>query len=209
LFSDLWLRLKDVLKATAGQRCYISVYWDGVDTLSHYYGAHNDYLRQEIAMQLQLLRGVLNDPNMRDGQTLFMLIADHGHHDVQSSVDLTTEPAAQPIAAALRSMPSGDRRFGYLHLQPGTLTQVEQTLAVHYSDRFAWAVPSTAAEAGLFGSGTPHPEFFARAGDLLITPRLGSSLISPAKPHKPGPLYSMHAGLTDWEMLVPLLWKRI
>lgn len=198
-FTDLWLRLHDVLRLTAGQRCYVSVYWEMVDSLSHMYGAHNDYLSAEIKAQFTALRDTLADPKVHDGRTLVLIAADHGHHPVPDMIDMGKDPA---LYDALRGAPFGDSRLGFLMLRDGKRTQAIDALA-RYSDRLAWVDPQMAFEAGLFGPAL-HPELAHRVGDLIVIPRLWVRLGYCGKPPESA---SNHGGLSDWEMLVPLLWN--
>lgn len=209
-FSDWGMRLRVALKQTAGQRALIVSYWDGVDGLSHAYGAHSDEVRNEVRTQLTVIRDALARPEGRDGRTLVMLLADHGHHDAPNLLDFRQTEAGRAIFGAMRGIYSGDQRFAYLHLRDGMRPQVEDALRAHYADSLAWFTPSDALAAGVFGRGTAHDHFAQRTGDLIITPRLGtklSYLLDPTDPRMVGSHVSVHAGLSDWEMLVPLLWQ--
>jgi hypothetical protein len=64
-------------------------------------------------------------------------------------------------------------------------------------------VPSEALGAGLFGPETPYSETGPRLGDLAVIARQGVTLGE--RPLKPGLPLSRHGGLSDREMLVPLL----
>lgn len=211
-FSDWGMRLRSALKQTAGQRALIVTYWDGVDSLSHAYGAHSEEVRQEIRAQFLLLQDALNKPESRDGRTLVMLLADHGHHNAPNSIDFTQTAAGRQIFDAMRGAFTGDQRFAYLHLRDGKKSAVIDALQAEYADSLAWFTPEEALAAGVFGTTPPHPHFYHRAGDLILTPRLGYKLAYPVQPADPKRLsnhVSIHAGLSDWEMLVPMLWQII
>lgn len=211
-FSDWGMRLRAALKQTAGQRALIVTYWDGVDSLSHAYGAQSEEVRQEVRAQFLLLQDALNKPESRDGRTLVMLLADHGHHDAPNTIDFSHTAGGRDILDAMRGAFTGDQRFAYLHLREGKKSAVMDTLQADYADSLAWFSPSEALAAGVFGTGTPHTHFHHRAGDLIVTPRLGYKLAYPVQPTDPRRLsnhLSLHAGLSDWEMLVPMLWQVI
>lgn len=205
-YSDFWLRLQELLHQTAGQKCYVSIYWPAVDTLSHAYGAHTDYLHHEIKFQLSQLRQILNNTSTHDGQTLFMLVADHGHHDVENSILIDEHPQAAPIYDAMRGWAGAETRFSYLYLRNGQAQQVIDTFQAHFADNFTWLNAEEALQAGLFGLDTPYIESIHRLGDLIIIPRLNWQISSNASKFK---AISRHGGLSDWEMLIPLVWKRI
>lgn len=199
-YTDLWLRLSDVLRTTARKRCYVSVYWEMVDALSHAYGAHNDYLRAEIKSQMTALRDTLAKAEPRDGRTLVMIAADHGHYPMPQLVDIATDP---DLFDAVRGRPSGDSRLSYWLLRDGTKSRVTDVLAARYSDVLAWADPQTVIDAGVFGAGL-HPELHHRLGDLVVFPREGVR-IGYREAHRDS-RGSNHGGLSDWEMFAPLLW---
>jgi predicted AlkP superfamily pyrophosphatase or phosphodiesterase len=203
---DLWLRFEDVLQQTRGQRCYVSAYWPVVDTLSHFYGARNRYLHNEIRWQMQNLRALLHNEAIADGRTLVMILADHGHVDVPNTVDLATNPAAQPLRDALRLSYGAESRFSYLYIREGYRQQAIETIETHFADQLAWMDGQQAIEAGLFGPGPRHPEIFHRVGDLIVLSRPGYHMIDSIRK---GPTRSKHGGLSEYDMLVPFMWKVI
>lgn len=204
--TDFWLRFEELLTQTKGQRCYISVYHDAVDGLSHYYGAHNRYLQTEIKSQLRHLRDIITSDAIRDGRTMVMILADHGHHDVPNAVLLAEDDRAQPIWEAMRGGMGAEGRFSYLYLRDGHKQTVIDTIDRHFSDQLTWIEPQAALEAGLFGDGTPYVETHHRLGDLIVLSRLNWQLGDPTRNFTS---ISRHGGLSDWEMLIPLLWKQV
>lgn len=204
-FGDFWLRLSDTLRATAGQRCVVSVYWPAVDTLAHVYGADTPYLRAEVRQQFEALVRALADDRVQDRRTLFLFLADHGHHDVRQFVNLRHHPQAGPVQAAQRLSLSGEGRLPYLTLLPEQRTVALETLSRDFADMLTWVDARTAVAAGLFGPEPPYAEALHRLGDVVLIPRLGYMVFDTP----PEPIVSAHGGLADWEMLVPFIWKRL
>lgn len=203
--SDVWQRLSDVLAMTAGQQCCISAYLPDIDAISHLYGYDTPYLREEINRQMFGLRTVLSDIAVQDGRTLVLITADHGHYNAQRTIAFDQETRMRPITAAMRGGFGGDERFAYLYLRAGNRSDVREILAEHYPD-VAVVDAETAIKSGLFGKGTQHPDLWTRVGDVILLPRAGIRLANRTS----DPVYnSIHAGLSDWEMLVPLLWTHI
>lgn len=203
---DMWLRLRDVLEQTAGQRCFVNAYWPVVDLLSHAYGFQSKYVYNEIAYQIQALRDLLSDPGVQDGHTLVLIVADHGHYDSVDTVDLPSDDSAKPIYDAMRGSFGGELRFAHLFLQSGSRQRVIDVLAQAFNDRLAWVEPQTARHAGLFGNGDTHPDVMNRMGDLIVISRQGYRLRDYNRYLK---AIGIHGGLSDWEMMVPLIWRRI
>ncbi|MCB9452513.1 MAG: alkaline phosphatase family protein [Anaerolineaceae bacterium] len=205
-FSDLWPRLADVLAQTAGQRCCVSVYWPAVDSIAHHYGADNKYTRHEVMQELLNLRDVLNAESARDGRTLVLILADHGHHDAPQDIRLHQDERARPIFNAMRGGFGGETRLTHLYLRDGYKQAVINTIQEHFADGLTWADAETALAAGLFGTESPHSEAAHRLGDLTLIARLNWQI---SDNFLRFPLISTHGGLSDWEMLVPFLWKRL
>jgi hypothetical protein len=203
--TDLFPQLHTLLKQTRGQRGVIVVYTPNVDTLSHAYGYDTGILRTEITLQLEGLRAVLTDSMIRDGRTLALITADHGHYDSPVELDLDKDPLLLPVRKAMRLPFGGDERFGYLYLREGTRAQVIDTFAEHFSRHAAVIDGETAVASGLFGEAA-HPELLNRVGDLIVLPRQGVRLVDTARPMR---MVSIHAGLGEWDMLTPLLWTRL
>lgn len=203
---DMWLRLQDVLTETSGQRCYVSVYWELVDVLSHDYGAHNRYTANEIKHQLRQLRAVLADEKLHDGRTAVMIVADHGHYDVPEFIDYMNDPRLQVLQDSLQRVPSAEARFGLFQVQDAKKSQIMQVFQEDFADTILCLDVDEAIGAGLFGKITDHPELIHRLGNLIITPRQGIRLTDKIRNFVS---ISRHGGLSDWEMLVPFMWKQI
>ncbi len=205
-YTDLWLRLHDILRETVRQHCFISVYWPAIDTESHLHGAHHRYLRAEVKYQLTELRKLLGDNSIHDGHTLFMFVADHGHHDAPHHIDLVEDKLAEPIYGAMRGGSGAESRFTYLYLREGQKQQVIDTVEEHFAENLTWIDPGTALEAGLFGPGQPYKETNHRLGDLILISRLNWRTSEPTRAFSS---VSRHGGLSEWEMLIPLIWRRL
>lgn len=199
--SDFMGEVASVLKATQGKRSYVSIYWSGVDALAHRYGAHHPYTNDEIREKIFALRDLVRQDLLADGETLFMFFADHGHYDATQAIDLGDDAL---IADAMQMSLSGDERHAYLYAKHGTVDAIKDHIKSHYADKLTVIESKQALELGYFGD-TPSKHFIDRIGDLILIPRLGYTVADP----KMGaiPMISRHAGLSDWEMLIPFIWQ--
>src|SRR5690606_29008540 len=141
-----------------------------VDAIAHLYGAATEQAAIEIRRQLADLRAVLDAGEVRDGRTLFALVADHGHSMTHEHLSL---PDHAPLSEALRCGPGGEARFTYLYLRDGYRAGVADYLRETMPEKFVTLCPADAQRAGLFGPDAPHPEAGARLGDLIVIPREG------------------------------------
>jgi hypothetical protein len=207
--NDLWMRLRDVLMQTKGQKCCLSVYIPNVDALSHAYGDDTLYLRAEIRHQMQQLRQIVSDPAVQDGRTLLLVTADHGHANALNVIDIDQDARFAPVRSAMRGSAGGDERFLYLYLREGTAASIVEYLNNELGDLLTAVPIETALQGGLFGdikaSERWHPELRQRLGDVLVLARPGVRL---SDTQRLSPIVSVHAGLSAAEMMVPLLWRR-
>jgi len=204
--SDVWVRLADVLHDTAGQPGYVNIYLGAVDSLSHHYGAKNVYVHYEIKQQLKHLLEVLSSEGVKDGQTLFIFTADHGHADAPHKIDLQST-SAESIRRMMRLGLTGDMRLGQLHLQNGCVDDVIAEIHANYGDRLTAISSAEALSAGLFGYDTIYSESKHRLGDVILIPRLGTQVVDSSLGVLD--LESWHGGLSPDEMLVPFIFKRL
>jgi hypothetical protein len=201
-YTDLWITLRDLLHKTKGDRCFINVYWGAVDAMSHLYGTASEQSINEIRRQLTDLRDTLLLEGIDDGRTLLMFTADHGHTPVQDTINAMEYP---PLAEALRCLPGGEWRFGHWYLRYDYRQQVIDYLQAEFGDQVTTLLPSEALQAGLFGSDAPCPETAARLGDLSVIARANFSIGD--RPIYSTAAVSRHGGLSEREMLVPLLMR--
>lgn len=206
--GDFFPRLTDALRATRGQRCYVGVYDPNVDSVAHQYGALSHYTHHELKSRLRALRDVLADTSLHDGQTTFILTADHGHYDVDNALDMAYQvELRRGILPHLSMAGSGECRLPILHVRAGGADAVKATIDAHFSDVLTYVDSDVALQAGLFGDvGDLHPETPYRLGDIVLIARLGTIVEDTNLVRLK--LVSWHGGLSDWEMLTPLLWTR-
>lgn len=199
-YTDLWITLRNLLRQTRGERCFVSVYWAAVDSISHLHGTVSEASITEVRRQLGDLRDTLAADGVADGRTLFMFAADHGHTPVPDHITIADHA---PLAEALRCAPGGEGRFAHFYLRHDYRAQAAEYIQSCLGDRFACLVPSEALAAGLFGPELPYAETAPRLGDLTVIARQGWTIGD--RPRGTMAALSRHGGLSDQEMLVPLL----
>jgi predicted AlkP superfamily pyrophosphatase or phosphodiesterase len=204
--GDSWGRIHDVLHQTRGQRCFVTMYLSNVDALSHMYGQRSSHVKREIRSQLQSLSELLEDRSARDGKTLVIMVADHGHVETRLALDLDRNETMQGLREALHMTYACDASLSYLFIRADFRERVKEVLKERFSEHLTYADPSKAVECGIFGPQADHPDLLSRLGDLLVIARSGVRLADQVRPFN---AKSWHGGLSEWEMLVPLMWRRI
>lgn len=202
--NDMPLSIEDALRQTRGKKAYISVYWSGVDSVAHLHGAHNRYTHAEIKTQLQMLQKLLANPDLQDGKTLVMILADHGHYQANNEIDIQDDPT---LRDALSTGIYGDNRLVQARVRPAHAAKFEAHIRDKYGDTLALMPLEEAIACGVWGTDGEAPNVRQRLGDYAIVPRL-DTMIYDSKLGKL-PIISYHAGASDWEMLVPFMWQVI
>jgi len=205
-FYDMWGEFHRLLVETRGQKTYVSMYLHNLDVISHYYHAVSVQTANEIKNQLRELYKVISDPQIADGRTLFLFVADHGHQDAPNAIQFNS-PENTPFYDILRMPFGGDSRLGYLYLRDGQRDNAIRLGKEYFGENIALVPSQQALESGLFGTGKIHPETIHRMGDLVSIP--GPTYRQMDVPRSSDRVLSLHAGLSAWEMLVPLLWRVI
>lgn len=195
--SDLFVQLREA--AARPGRGLLAVYWPTGDSLAHVYGPSSPAFDIEVAsffrlLSQELLAGL-------SGATV-IITADHGFVDVDPKSDVISCPEHEVLREGLLCPPVGDARAAYLYLRRGHERAVEDYLRERFPQDFLILKSEEALEKGLWGLERPTTEARARVGDLLALARGSRFLLWPKEEFK---LRGMHGGLTEDELLVPLL----
>jgi hypothetical protein len=206
--SGMAVNLWRVLDARQpGERTLIYGYYPTLDTTAHLFGPHSEEHRAELST-VDFLIGRWQARAPRDGRTLVLLTADHGHVATPPEqtifVDLDRE-----VASHLRTLPTGERRMLYLHVREGAEQETRALVEQRWGHAASVVAASEAFGEGLFGPGLATEAARQRAGDLLVIARNGSQLTYAPRPKRPAKaFYGNHGALDSDEMLVPLLaWR--
>jgi hypothetical protein len=196
--SEISHLLASSIGAAGGGRGFYSIYWPMIDTLSHLYGPDASDT-QEVCLSemdfIDLMVGKVMEVCERNGQTL-IVTADHGQTRLAPDRALTL---GGDVAALLRHPPGGGRRALYLSSQDPTALA---SLEVFQTDDVLLLTADEAVNRGWYG-GDCAP-FRARLGDLIALAQSDRQLLFDygSGVHLQT---GAHAGLSEDEMLVPLV----
>lgn len=205
--EQLW----ESVGALAGQRIdhrrLIWVYYGHVDTLSHRLGPRSDHAGSDFARLTRTMVKSLVDgfTSPVADRTLLIMTSDHGQIDTPEDprFHLRLHPA---VVRRLHMNPTGENRFSYLYLRPGKVSGLVSYFEKTWPNDFRLVVPAKALKAGLFGPGEPAEVARDRLGDLMAIAQ-GHSYLWWAS--KDNPFLGRHGGLSEQEMVVPLLAARL
>lgn len=197
---DMLVRSKEILRTATG-KTFLSLYWPGLDSVGHVLGPHSaSYTAEFHAVDHALQHATV------DGfeETLFILTSDHGFVSMTPE-DYLLLDSALDSTRALVMPPVGEPRASYLYTREGGKAIVRQAFSEPREDGLICLDTAELLSSGLLGIRTPHPEIVNRIGDcaLLSTGSAGTFQDYPDATL----LRGMHGGLTEEEMLVPLIMK--
>lgn len=148
--STLSVRLGELLdeRPWGEAPAYVYAYWAGVDTAAHWHGPGSREEAAEAASLDQALSRAF--ATRRQGDTLVLLTADHGHALVDPDHLIDLEGDAE-LRALLRNPLAGEPRCVFLHTDRPE--DVKRHLEQRYPGAFALFDRDELVNAGVFGRG--------------------------------------------------------
>ncbi len=191
---------------SGSERKYIYAYYPGFDSIAHKHGVGSPQAAQRLqaidAAFAELLR------RLSGTDTALVVSADHGFIDTPAAEALEVE--GYPELAAMLARPlSGEPRVAFCHLRGGTQGAF-MVRARAMLGEYADVLPSSQLiEQRWFGPGVAHPCLAERVGDVALVMKRHAII----KDHLPGEkrhtLIGNHGGVTEDEMLIPLVYARL
>lgn len=188
--EDICSQIKN-LCAEDGQK-YIYAYWRDPDGVLHRNGCKSNEAKEaliSIEKTVQNLAEELSD-------TLILITADHGHIDTDYVV-LQDYPE---LCDCLIRLPSLEPRTLNLFVKEDKKDFFEKEFNKLFGDKFLLMPMEEVISRQLFGTGTPHEHFRSMLGNYLAIAISDLTIF-----YTDERLVSMHGGLTEDEMIIPLI----
>jgi predicted AlkP superfamily pyrophosphatase or phosphodiesterase len=205
--TDLWIQARHLAQMRATRPRLIWIYYGAVDGYSHHFGPDSEQAEAEFVSLLNTLFRIFLSKYQSDTRrkTLLMILSDHGqlytpknpHYELSNHPDLINR---------LHMFPTGENRLAYLYPRPGEAEAVQEYIAHTWPGKFKTLPSSDALKNGLFGPGEINKEARSRIGDYIVVSQEDAYMWWS---HKPNPLLGRHGGLSEEEMVVPLLAVRL
>ena len=192
-FEQICARIKDLCR-TPGRK-YIYGYWNEPDTTMHRKGCYGEEAKQvllQLEKQVQQLADELKN-------TLLILTADHGHMD-SKGVAIVDYPH---IMECLVRLPSIEPRTLNLFVKEDKKEQFEREFCKEFGEKFLLWTKQEVLDMHLFGMGKEHTCFRDMLGDYLAIAIDDLTIFNTRKEAEH--FTSVHAGLTEDEMTIPLI----
>ena len=176
-------------------RKYVYAYWPEPDTAMHFSGCRSRRARRELRTLERQVRRFCKRVN----DTLVIVTADHGHIDSRG-VCINDYPS---VAECLVRMPSIEPRALNLFVKEGMEERFESEFKRFFGDDFILMKKQEVIDRKLFGTGEEHPCFRSMLGDYLAVATGDLTVFNTERETEK--FKSVHAGLTEAEMIVPLI----
>ena len=191
---------------------YFFFYFDGIDQVGHSQGPQSLHFSAEIDSFLLTMERIFGVDG--DGETLLMLVADHGMTQInpKNTIYLNIEPEFQGVERFLRTnsagrilVPVGSCRDMFLYIKEGMLEEAQAFLELRLHGRAQVISTSELVSRGFFGPGPASESFNVHVGDLVILPNYGEAVWWYERGKFEQTLFGGHGGLTSEEMMIPFL----
>ena len=202
--DGMFAAVRDVVRGGQGRQ-YVYAYYSELDSLAHAHGIGSERVAEEVGRIDAAFGRFLEEIAGTD--TLVIFTADHGFVDTrpETVVDLDDHPE---LAATLAAPLCGEPRVAYCYVKPGAADAFERYVERRLSQCATLARSSDLLADGWFGPGAAHPRLADRIGDYTLVMKDGYAV----RDHVPGERrhvqIGVHGGLTEDEMLVPLVIAR-
>ncbi len=203
--GEMFAQVAALLNDAARPR-YIYAYYPEIDTLSHRFGSRSAEAGQALATLAALFGEFV--AQVEGSDSWLLATADHGFIDSPPDRVVRLDDHRE-LAAMLTRPLCGEARVAYCYVaaakRPAFAAYVRRHLA-----HCAELVPSAELiEAGWFGPPPCHGQLAARVGDFTLIMHENWTIKDWVPGEKQHTTLGVHGGLSDDEMRVPLLARRV
>ncbi len=201
--SELSDIISKSLNDNSENKRFIYSYWNGLDGISHKFGfKSNEALThfEEIKKEIGKIGEMVNFDD-----TAVIITADHGFMDVADSNKIRVNDI--PGLRDCLVLPlMGEPRTPYCYLRSGKEIKFKEIWKKYLSPFSKLYHIDDLMDLNMFGIKAINPKFFDRVGDYIIIMNEGYVLLDNVMLEREMDLIGYHGGVTENEMLVPLIY---
>ncbi len=191
---------KVIQKITGGEKAsFTAAYWPEPDSSMHTYGPYDE----EIKDQLLLINGFIEELSRTLSDTLIIVSADHGQLTVEKEIQVHLD---DEIRKMLVIPPALESRCASFFVKSQYLKKFPDVFEKRYGKDFRLYSHEEVKKRQLFGKGLYHSSFDDSIGDFIAVGIENAVLhfktVGGKEPHH---FKGHHAGMSDEEMLIPLI----
>ena len=191
----------NLIKAN-NNRKYIYTYWPQFDGMAHEKGVGS----KEVASHFQEIDAAFGQfiEDIKGSNTLVIATADHGLID--SGPDYCIELEQHPELQNMLTMPlSGERRMAYCYVKEELREDFIHYLKRDFTDQITAHLSKDLLEQHYYGLGPAHPKLHQRIGDYALVMSNNYTIMDTVPGENRFYHIGTHGGLSEDEMLVPLI----
>jgi predicted AlkP superfamily pyrophosphatase or phosphodiesterase len=209
--SDLFVILRKLLESENNREIYTYAYWDLLDAISHIYGPSSEEGLAELKSFLYSYKNEFLDklkPEVAK-ETLLIITADHGQSEISEEKTIFASDHPE-LMNRLWIPPTGDSRATFLYVKPEEINEVKDYIERKLKDKLIVLNSDDAIREGLFGFESNKNKISDRVGDLIMLPYSNYSFgYRHRGSEKDFIMKGSHGGLSECEMLVPFICKKL
>ncbi len=201
--TELSDQITSSLNDKSDNRKFIYSYWNGLDSISHYYGCRSkEAINHFEAIETEIEK-IINLTDLTD--TALIITADHGFTDVPDSNKFRVNDIPGLRECLILPL-MGEPRNPYCYLRLGKEEEFKEIWEKHLSPYSSLFHIDEMIENKIFGFNAINSKFTDRVGDYLIMMNDNYALLDNVMLEKEMDLIGYHGGTTQDEMLVPLIY---
>ena len=191
----------DIIKG-GKQRKYIYTYWPQFDGMAHERGVDSADVADHFRDIDKAFRKFISD--IKGTNTLVIATADHGIID--SGPDYCIEMDRYSVLQEMLDLPlSGERRMAYCYVNPNRREEFRKFIEDNFSESMSLFDSQQLITENYYGLGEPHPRLRKRVGDFVLSMKGNMTIMDTLETEKRFFHIGTHGGLSQKEMLVPLI----
>lgn len=214
-FRTLLSRTREILQKEANgdknsqNRKYLYLYWGEYDERCHYHGKEGKESREYLKMLDEEIKTFVR--KAKGTNTLLLVVADHGHilAGKKRTICLNDHPL---FTECLERVCCGEPRAVFCYVKPNCRQKFEQYVKHQLGKYCTLHRTEELIQQGYFGLLPPHPRLRERIGDYVLITKENYALrhySNEKEKAKKSQFLSNHGGISEEEMLVPLVKMRL
>ena len=203
-YKNGFKKLKNLVKKKSFKRRFIHLYLSDIDHSAHEKGINSKTVQEifeTLDSKIKNLTSSLTGTN-----TKIIVVADHGFIDTSKKEELWIEDI-KGLKECLTIPLSGESRVRDCFVRPDRVKDFEIIVKTKMS-KYCWCFKGKQLiKDNLYGLGKPNDKLFDRVGDYVLIMKKHYSLQNRLANYKKSRKFHIgkHAGVTDNEMIVPLI----
>ena len=199
--TECFALTRDIIKSGSNRK-YIYTYWPQFDGMAHEKGVASEEVAGHFLDIDKAFGNLVAD--IQGTNTLLIATADHGIID--SGPDYCVELEHHPELQSILTMPlSGERRMAYCYVKADRHDAFTHYLANNLSEQITAHSSKQLLEQHYYGLGPAHPQLHQRIGDYVLEMNKNFTIMDTLPDEKHFYHIGTHGGLSEDEMLVPLI----